>query len=71
MAPWYAIPADNKPFIRVAVAEIIVKSLAKLGLEYPQVSYGVRSKFSEIRKILEKRGLTKQNFQRIAGFKPT
>ena len=52
-APWYAIPADNKPFMRVAVAEIIVKSLAKLGLEYPHVSPEVKSKFSEMRRMPE------------------
>jgi len=52
-APWYAIPADNKPFMRVAVAEIIVKSLARLGLEYPHVNSEVKSKFSEMRKMLE------------------
>ncbi|WP_319521966.1 polyphosphate kinase 2 family protein [uncultured Desulfosarcina sp.] len=52
-APWYAVPADNKPFMRVAVAEIIVKSLTKLGLEYPHVSPEVKSKFSEMRRMLE------------------
>jgi hypothetical protein len=39
--------------MRVAVAEIIVKSLAKLGLEYPHVSPEVKSKFSEMRRMPE------------------
>ena len=37
-APWYAIPADDKPFMRLAVAQIIVKSLKKLKLTYPAVA---------------------------------
>ncbi len=35
-APWYAIPADSKPYARACVAEIIVEALGSVGLEYPQ-----------------------------------
>jgi PPK2 family polyphosphate:nucleotide phosphotransferase len=34
-APWYAIPADSKHYMRRAVAEIIVGTLKELRLEYP------------------------------------
>ncbi|WP_428311015.1 PPK2 family polyphosphate kinase [Hydrocarboniphaga sp.] len=34
-APWYAIPADSKSAMRLAVAEIIVKTLKSLDLRYP------------------------------------
>lgn len=37
-APWYAIPADSKPFMRATVARIVEESLASLGLAYPTVS---------------------------------
>jgi PPK2 family polyphosphate:nucleotide phosphotransferase len=37
-APWYAVPADDKPYLRTAVARIVEQSLATLGLEYPKVS---------------------------------
>jgi PPK2 family polyphosphate:nucleotide phosphotransferase len=37
-APWYAIPADDKPFMRAAVADIVVRTLAALDLAYPTVS---------------------------------
>ena len=37
-APWYAIPADSKPFMRTAVADIVVKTLASLPLAFPQPS---------------------------------
>jgi polyphosphate kinase 2 (PPK2 family) len=36
-APWYAIPADSKHFMRRAVAEIIVGTLKQLRLEYPKL----------------------------------
>ena len=52
-APWYAIPADSKPFMRVCVAEILAKTLAGLGLEYPEVSSKERRKFDEMRAVLE------------------
>lgn len=35
-APWYAIPADNKLWMRVQVASIIVDKLIALNLAYPQ-----------------------------------
>jgi PPK2 family polyphosphate:nucleotide phosphotransferase len=34
-APWYAIPADSKHYMRRAVAEIIVGTLKQLPLTYP------------------------------------
>lgn len=37
-APWYAIPADNKPYMRLCVAQIIAEKLAALPLEYPKKS---------------------------------
>ncbi len=37
-APWYAIPADSKHYMRRAVAEIIVSTMKQLKLEYPKVS---------------------------------
>ena len=54
-APWYAIPADSKPFMRLAVADIIVRSLKKLGLRYPQLAAGARREFRELRRRLAKK----------------
>lgn len=51
-APWYAIPADDKPFMRVAVADIIVRTLETLELAYPQPAKAERDKFERIRKQL-------------------
>jgi PPK2 family polyphosphate:nucleotide phosphotransferase len=52
-APWYAIPADNKPFMRLTVAEIIVQSLKKLGLAYPKINREEKAKFAKMRKMLQ------------------
>lgn len=52
-APWYAIPADDKAYMRVAVAETIVKTLEALHLEYPEVSAEEQAKFAEARRLLE------------------
>jgi polyphosphate kinase 2 (PPK2 family) len=41
-APWYAIPADNKPFMRRTVSEIIVQTLEGLDIDYPPVSQAER-----------------------------
>jgi len=37
-APWYIIPADRKWYMSLAVAEIIMKRLELLNLEYPKLS---------------------------------
>ena len=34
-APWYAIPADDKPYMRARVAETIIAALESIGLRYP------------------------------------
>ena len=36
-APWYAIPADNKPYMRLAAAEIIATTLRAMDPQLPQV----------------------------------
>ncbi|MGB5256034.1 MAG: PPK2 family polyphosphate kinase [Woeseiaceae bacterium] len=34
-APWYAVPADNKSYMRARVADIIIDTLQSIGLKYP------------------------------------
>jgi PPK2 family polyphosphate:nucleotide phosphotransferase len=53
-APWFAIPADNKPYMRATIAEIIVDGLSKLGLEYPRPDEEDRAQFDIYRKQLSK-----------------
>ncbi len=52
-APWYAIPADNKPAMRVIVARTIRRTLESLSLEYPPVDPGEKARFNEMRSLLE------------------
>jgi len=53
-APWYVIPADNKPFMRLCVAEIVTQTLESLDLRYPSVSNAQRQSFAKFRKQLQK-----------------
>jgi PPK2 family polyphosphate:nucleotide phosphotransferase len=53
-APWYAIPADNKDFMRLTVAEIISDTLKALELSYPRPDPQALSRFNEMRAMLEK-----------------
>ena len=55
-APWYAIPADNKPYMRLCVAEIIASTLKNLGLEYPKLNVKEKAHFARLKKKLEKSG---------------
>ena len=55
-APWYAVPADDKPFLRLTVAEIVVAALEGLHLDYPQVGAEEKARFGEMRAMLEKEG---------------
>ncbi len=48
-APWYAIPADSKPYMRYIVARTLRKSLENLGLEYPTVSDEERARMLQLR----------------------
>ncbi|MBX3466250.1 MAG: polyphosphate kinase 2 family protein [Planctomycetes bacterium] len=52
-APWYAIPADDKAFMRVQVAHVITETLRSLGLEYPALSQKDREQLAEMRALLE------------------
>ena len=52
-APWYAIPADNKPYMRFCVAETIVNTMRSLGLKYPPVGAEALLELKEMREILD------------------
>jgi PPK2 family polyphosphate:nucleotide phosphotransferase len=51
-APWYSIPADDKPYMQARVAEIIIDALQSIGLKYPEPTDEDRAEFSEARKEL-------------------
>ncbi|MES9952853.1 MAG: PPK2 family polyphosphate kinase [Candidatus Thiodiazotropha sp. 6PLUC2] len=51
-APWYAIPADNKPYMRWQVARIIRKTLESMAPQYPEVDQQESGRFEEMRQLL-------------------
>lgn len=55
-APWYAIPADDKPYMRMVVAEAIVERLGELDLAYPVVDAARTAEWDELRRRLEDSG---------------
>lgn len=52
-APWYAIPADDKPYMRATVAKIIVERLRELDLRYPELGADEVAKLADMRRQLE------------------
>lgn len=53
-APWYAIPADSKPYMRLKVAEIVVDTLKSMPLRYPEASPKEIDHFDEMRDLLNR-----------------
>ncbi len=51
-APWYAIPADDKSYMRVTVAEILVKTLEALNIAYPKVAAETLERMASLRQEL-------------------
>lgn len=52
-APWYVIPADNKPFCRLAVGYIIAETLKNMDLHYPVVTEEQKKELVKARMLLE------------------
>ena len=52
-APWYVIPADDKPYMRVAVAKLVIKALESMKLKYPKSDPERNKKLAEMRTRLE------------------
>jgi PPK2 family polyphosphate:nucleotide phosphotransferase len=52
-APWYVVPADNKWFTRVIVAEIVAAALLDIDPHYPSLSASALAGLGEARRQLE------------------
>jgi PPK2 family polyphosphate:nucleotide phosphotransferase len=52
-APWHAIPADDKPYMRVAVARVMVATMRRLGLRHPPVDAYQRRELAQGLKRLD------------------
>jgi PPK2 family polyphosphate:nucleotide phosphotransferase len=51
-APWYVVPADDKPNARLIVSKIVLKTLEGLKMAYPVVTDQRRAELESIRKQL-------------------
>lgn len=51
-APWYAIPADNKAYMRLVIAQIIVATLEDLDLGWPTLDAAEKARRVELRALL-------------------
>jgi len=52
-APWYAIPADDKPFLRATVARLVRRRIESLDLCYPEPDASEVELFARLRAELE------------------
>jgi hypothetical protein len=53
-APWYVVPADDKPNARLIVSRVIVGALEQLDMSYPEPDAARRRELQAIRKRLVK-----------------
>ncbi len=51
-APWYAIPADNKPYMRWQVSQIIRKTLENINPRFPGITKKERDKLAQYKRDL-------------------
>lgn len=52
-APWYVIPADNKWFARLSAIQIIIDTLEKMDLKFPELSKEDKAGLDDAKKQLE------------------
>jgi len=53
-APWYAIPADDKPYMRTAVARVMVETMKRLDPQFPKLGADQRRELQEGLRRLQK-----------------
>ena len=66
-APWYVVPADNKPFTRLIVAAAIVEAVEKLDLEYPKATQQQMNDLAAARQELDAEAAEVTTPERPAG----
>jgi len=51
-APWYVVPANAKPFARLAVAKVVIAALERLDLKFPRVDAASLKELEAVRQAL-------------------
>ena len=60
-SPWYIIPADEKWFTRLAIAQVIIDTMEKLNLRFPHLTHKKRRELAKAHDdFMTKRGLPKE-----------
>ena len=52
-ARWYVVPADNKWFARLVIAEAIVEAMEGLKLKFPRVEGAALKELNKVRRAIE------------------
>jgi PPK2 family polyphosphate:nucleotide phosphotransferase len=52
-APWYAIPADDKDYMRATVSRIVMSTMLEMDLDYPDVTARQLAEIEEAKAMLE------------------
>ena len=52
VAPWWVVPADDKPYMRLCVAELLAETLEALDPQYPELDAETRERIPEFRRRL-------------------
>jgi len=58
-APWYVVPADNKPFARLVVAAAMIETLEELDLQFPKIEGATLKELQKVRAALLAEGRRK------------
>jgi hypothetical protein len=53
-APWYVVPADDKRNARLIISKIIVDTMERLKMHYPEPTKEHREELLSFRKLLAK-----------------
>jgi PPK2 family polyphosphate:nucleotide phosphotransferase len=53
-APWYVVPADDKPNARLIVSQVVLEALAAIDPRYPRADAARRRELRAIRRLLER-----------------
>ncbi len=51
-APWYAVPADDKHFMRWQVAKLVNDAFEQLDVRFPQVDQDTKAAFRDAKERL-------------------
>jgi PPK2 family polyphosphate:nucleotide phosphotransferase len=53
-APWYVVPADDKPNARLIISQVVLDTLKELKLAYPKTTPEHRRELQKMRRLLKK-----------------